>query len=316
MPEEVFPKYPTAAWTVGGKTIKFPTERIEETGGNRIAKHKRLYRRGARCDDTGAEPKGWRITIPVFNSVQHEAGIDGANQYPDLAVAITDSFDVHEVGTLTTPTRGERRCRAEHYTRSETSEERDFAALVCEWTEDNEDDESVAAYSGPTACSALTAIMTEVYTGCEMLGANDPALGDLRDLAADLQGMAEAPWQFVDDMDAKVTAFEDTCQAVEDAFTGAAERGASEGQQMLTDPSASFAGRRLRALQDISAGLRPGGTAAGAIRTTTRTYQRTLSIFDVAIDVGQSPEDLLNLNRGLPDVLAIQAKTPVTVYEL
>jgi hypothetical protein len=162
----------------------------------------------------------------------------------------------------------------------------------------------------------MASLVSEAVAASADAGAWNDDLSSLQDFASDLIGMAEAPWQFVDDMEGKVNAFETKCQQIEEAFTGAVARGAEEGETMLTDPSASFAGRRLRAAADTAAGLSPQTFAGGQQNVTTRTYNRMMSIFDVSADVVQDANTLIELNGHLPDLLAIEAYTPIKVLDL
>ncbi|HZL96151.1 MAG TPA: DNA circularization N-terminal domain-containing protein, partial [Vicinamibacterales bacterium] len=105
MPDEIFPRYPPASWQVPGRAlITFLVEDIQEDGGNRLVAHERPYRDGAKHDDTGSRAKRWAITSPSYND-HTEEGVE-QNQYPAVLNALIDSFDVHETGTLTLPTRG------------------------------------------------------------------------------------------------------------------------------------------------------------------------------------------------------------------
>jgi hypothetical protein len=311
----IWSKFPAASWEVEGKKITFPAEQIEENGGNRLAKHKRMYRDGARLDDTGGEPKEWSFVIPFFNSEDHEAAVDGLAQYPDNADALCDSFDKHECGTLTTPTRGPRRCRAATYRRVDKLDEKDSCVIVATWLEDSEDDERAQTYSGPSAKSQLYQAVEQMSDAASDLGAWNDDLSSLQDFASDLVGMAEAPGQWVDDMDAKANAFANRCGDIEEAFSGAAERGATEGQMLLTDPSSSFAGRKLREAADLVASLSAQKFGSGQPNVTTRTWDRLMTIFDVAIEVKQDSAELIALNGSLPDMLAIAANTPVRIFE-
>ena len=56
----IFGLYPTATWDVKGKSISFPATRIEETHVNRLVPHERMYRKGARYDNTGPKAKAWQ----------------------------------------------------------------------------------------------------------------------------------------------------------------------------------------------------------------------------------------------------------------
>lgn len=312
--DPVFRAYPTAKWEVGGKTWTFAVEQLAEGRSNRLAKHRRLYRDGARIDGTGANERTWEISTSFFNDGDQEGGIDGAAQYPDNVNGICDSFDTHETGTLTLPTRGPRRCCAESYSRTEKSGERDAAECRFLWVEDSEDDDAVAAYQEPSAKTLVRPASDEAVAACEAAGVVSEDLASLADLANDLVAMAEFPGEFVADMDAKGRALVARAEAVEQAFAQAGTEGVNEAVTLLADPGSSLAGRRLRELGDTAARV-AGDVAGGGVRVVGRTFSTTLSIFDIATELGQRAPELMTLNSSLPDLYEIPAGTVVRVFD-
>lgn len=312
--DPVYRAFPTAKWEVGGRTYTFPVEQLTEGRSNRIAKHRRLYRNGARLDDTYANERTWQVSTSFFNDEDQEGGIDGAAQYPDNVNALCDSFDAHETGTLTLPTRGPRRCRAESYQRVDASEPRDTASCSYTWVEDNEDDDAVAAYKSPSAKTLVQPVAVETEAACEAAGVTSADLESLADLAADLVALAEFPGDFVADIDAKGKALVGKAMAVEKAFSKAATEGTNEAATLLADPTASLAGRRLRELGDATARML-GDVAGAGLRVIGRTFPGPMSIFDVAVAVGQQVQQLITLNSNLPDLYEIPAGTVVRVFD-
>ena len=321
MPDTIYEQYPTARWEVKGKNLTFPVDDIEEGRSNRLAKHRRLYRDGARLDDTYAEARTWKITSVFFNDksgIGQEPGIE-EGQYPDNVNQLCDSFDIHETGDLTLPTRGSRRCRAESYTRFETKTERDACKCTFVWVEDNEDDASAAQFVAPSAKSVLSAIAVETFDACTDIGAISPDLSSLSELANDLIALAEAPGNYVSDLEAQAKAMTSQLAAIEEAFTVAADEAVTEAESLLTDPESSLAGRRIRELSDTVATLHlevaaQGGISGDQQQVLSRTYQRWLSIYDVATIEGQEAEPLMSLNSSIPDMLSIPPGTVVLIY--
>jgi len=310
----IFTSYPTAEWSVGGVAIKFPVQRLEERGGNRIVKHKRVYRDGARCDDMGSEPKGWTFTCAFFNSPdKQEPGLDLA-QYPDNVNKLLATFDTHETGDLTIPTRGTVRARAESYTRVESNELRDACVCTLTWVADNEDDGSQAAFTAPSAAAVIGETAEEAVGAAADLGALSEDLTSLSEFASSLEALAAAPAEFVADMEAQAYAMESAVSRIETAFASAAGQVAAEVKTLLTDPAASMAGRRLRKAADQAASLTTEKVGLSTNRVITRTWARTMSIFEVAIEVNQDAGALMGLNTSLPDMLSIAPGTPVRMY--
>lgn len=308
----IFEQYPTATWQVGGRSFTFAVERLEERRSNRLIRHKRIYRDGARLDDTFAEAREWVATCLFFNDEEQEEGVDGATQYPDNANDLCDSFDEHETGELTTPTRGPRRCRAESYTRTEDATIRDATAITFVWVEDNEDDAAAAAFVAPSAKSQNISVIAAADFALE--GAGIPG-GNLNDLASDLQGLAEAPGDFVSQVEARTRALGSKLRDTERAFTKSASEAKTEAERLLTDPENSRALRLIREARDNTARLLVEIQAGLGPPVVSVTYPAPVSIWSVAAKLGQDPIELARLNPALPDLLAIPAGTAISVFD-
>ncbi len=306
MAEGIFDRYPVAKWEVKGKpALTFPFELLEENGGNRLAPHERLYRDGARVDDTGASATTYTFTISVFNSPNHEEGVDGLAQYPDLAIALIESCLVHETGTLTVPTKGPRRCRAHTWRRMEDATKVDMAGLVITWMEDNEDDAEVAAAQAPSASAVAAKFAQDALDAGQGLGLENDNLSSLTELAADLEHLANAPSQFVADIEAKSGNLVASVDRIGDTM-------AAQGD-LFGEPDSSRTHRQLNRLRDVAARA-PAEPHEHLGRIVNRTFTTAMSIFDVATVVGQDVTDLIPLNSQLPDLLRIERDTPVRVF--
>ena len=311
----IFSQYPIASWTVGGKTLTFDAQKWEESGGNRIVGHKRVFRDGERQDDTGSEAKKWTATVLFSNQVELQNGGLDAAQYPDNCNAMIASFDVHETGDLVVPTRGLVRCRAQTYQRVESRDSGlDAAACVFVWVQDNEDDSSQAAFTAPSAASVLSGMGSDVMASAEAAGALSDDLSSIGEMASQLESLANAPGEYMSDVEAQAAALQGAVQGVEESFCKTAASGAAEVYTLLTDPGASRAGKLLRSASDTAAKMTIEKAGVSVARVVTKTWSRTMSIFDVSADTGQDIESLMQLNVSLPDLLAIPAGTGVRVY--
>lgn len=305
-------QYPPAKWEVGGKTITFPVISIDELHDNRLVPHERMYRSGARHDDTGGKAKGWQITSEFYNGCE-EPGVP-ENLYPDTVNDLCDSFDVHETGTLTVPTRGPRRCRAASYRRSESSEERDHARVTFIWAEDNEDDEAVTDWHAPKAASAARAEAVQAADAAAEQGCWDDDLDSLAGLADALESYAYAPINYLGDLESQANKMRSAVKRVNDAFTNASREAQDEVRALMTDPESSRVLRHMQALQDMAAKA-PIDKGTTVKQTTPRTYPRQMSIFEIATDVDQDAAELMFLNAAIGDLLNIPPGTVVLVFE-
>lgn len=314
MPDTVQEQFPPAKWEVAGAApITFPVERIEEAHGMRLVAHERVYRPGARLDNMGARYTIWRLTVTFFNSPNHEDGVDGLTQYPDVVNALCAACKIEETGTLTIPSVGKRRCQAATYNRVDEIGKVDACGVVFEFWEDNEDDAAAQATQSPSALSVVKGLANDSLAAAEEFGATSFDLGELVEFAAELEALAMAPGDFVTDLESQANAVANRAERVHDAFTNAANEAATELRTLLTDPTASRAGRTLQRLADTS--RRILGQKSGHVgRVISRRFEHDLSIFDIAVLVGQSATDLMAINIEIPDLLAIPARTPVKVF--
>lgn len=314
MADSVFDAYPSCSWTAKGKAeVVFPVVRIEEEYRNRIAPHERYKRDGARLDDTGSKARVWRLTIEAYNSRDQEEDVKPLTFYPDELNKLLDSFSVHETGDLVVSTRGPRRCRAEGYTRVEESTERDAAAVVLTFIEDNEDDASAAAWQAPSAMSVVASKADDAARTCSEAGFSPNLTANLREMASALESYANGPSEYLGDLERQATTIQQAVQRVEDTYNERANEGMEELYTLLTDPRSSRAGRALRALGD-AVGRAVADKATLGPRIVTKILNRNATLFGIATDAGVALEKLLELNPSL-DPFNIPAGTPFKLEE-
>jgi prophage DNA circulation protein len=309
----IFAKLPVASWSVGGQTIAFSVKRLEAGGANRLVPHRRIYRDGARHDDTGCDEDvhDWQV---IFWNGNTEEGVvmDG---YPDEANKFQEMMKIHEVGDLVVPTIGKRRCRIATWRRVEDrSEALDFAAFQVRWAEDNEDNASQAALQAPSASSVTRDQAEECSDSVDESG---PSLGDtmsdIRQAGDDIESLVNAPGEFASDVTGSVESISNSIDQVNETTTNAAATYSEEIANLFTDPAATRPARALAKLEDtvrstITNKLPPPFTDIVQRRYTTR-----VSIFDVAASEQQDALALMAINPKLPDVGSIDPGTPVNV---
>ena len=313
MADEIFGLYQGAKWVVGGKVIKFPTTEIKEVYRNRLIQHKRAYRKGARLDDTHEDPIGWQITIEAYNSPDHEPGIIGLRFYPTQLNKLLDSFQIHETGDLTLPTRGVRRCRAESYERVERAGERDAAAVVLTWLQDNEDDQRASDFQAPNAASIAKKVAQDATRASEEQGAGGDLSSSINELGASIEGTLNAPGDFVGDIESQANAIASAVDKIESTFARTTAEAANEVETLLSDPGSSRAGLLHRKLADAAkqaATLKQTNIGQEII---TKTFRRDLSLFAIAASTGNTAPDVLSLNPTL-NPFSVLTGTVVRVY--
>lgn len=307
---DIFSKYPVASLTILGQTVQFPTLDIRESGGNRIVKRRRPYRDGAKCDDTGSNEKTWEVDAIFENSIDEDGIVnDGMALYPAVAHKLISFFEVHEIGTLVLPTRGEIRVRCETYRRSESFGEIDGCRITLVFVADNEDNVDAQSFAQPTVHATIVRAVDETVFGLQGIGGFTALVDELEDAADKLEEAIAAPGNTIQDIDQQASRVVRTAQRIEDQFSRQGEL----GRDLLTDPDAWATMRQLRILQDRSKrAFREIVPEAATI--VSKFYLVPMSIFDVAVDVAQDPELLLGINSDLPDQLTIPPHTPIRIY--
>lgn len=310
---EVYEQYPPAAWTIAGKTYRFPVEEIVETGGNRLVNRERPYRDGAKVDDVGSGPKGWRMKVCFNSTVVGEGGSADEPLYPNVLNAILRSFDEHETGDLVVPTIGKVRARAKTYTRTETHSERDTARCDLEWVQDNEDKVDATAFSLPTVRSSVVTLAEATTFSAESDGVFDGSLADLNRFASQLEAVATYPSDTLQDIDSQAGIVVAATNRVLNAFTSKSNNPKTKARAMLSDPDSSITQRKLVTLQDTSA------RARAEIRANEPPFVRAifdvpLSLFQIAVRMNQDAGKLIALNPAL-DPFFVPANTKVRVHD-
>lgn len=310
MSDTVFPQYPVASWQAKGRrAIAFTVEQLQENGGNRLVPHERPRRNGAKHDDTGSMARSWQIATS-FHTTVDEPGIDAASYYPQALNDLIASFDVHEVGDLTLPTRGPVRCRAKDYSRTERSDERDCATVTFTFVEDNEDGVLTSSFVNPSARSTAVGSAEAAAFTLESLGLPSTDFGSsLATFASEVEALANAPAEFVADLQTKAT----QVQSATDRILSAFGSGDGEAGAMLLDPTAALVHRQLAMLAD-TCGRVVGEKLSNLPRLRAVTFTTTVGIPQVAAKYRQDIGALLAANPKLGNPFAIPAGTPINVY--
>ncbi|HEX4334693.1 MAG TPA: DNA circularization N-terminal domain-containing protein [Polyangiaceae bacterium] len=311
---EVWEGFDVATWAVaGGDPIAFSVQRIEEEGGNRLVLRQRPYRKGVKIDSTGGKERQWTVTCLFQNNTIDEPGLDDSqNQYPDVLNQILDSFDAQETGDLILPTTGRVRARALTYKRTEDANaERDAAGVVFTFVEDNEDSIDGSKVTRPSARSSGPRIVQEAVFDAQQAGVWDGSLDALVDAVNQLQGILNYPDTVLDDAIATAGLIRRNIENLITTFSDKTE----EARSMFTDPASSRLARKLSVLLDMASSAESDAVSRQKRATTTRTFDKRRTLFDIAAELGQPAEDLLDLNQyRIEDPLSIDPGTIVRVY--
>ena len=313
---DYFKEYGPATWTVGGTKLGFPVISINEEGKNRLVPQKRPYRDGAKLDDTGSEPRTFSfeaifdnglLVLPDAELILNDIN-GGKKLYPDVANAMCDSFDVHETGDLFVPTRGKVRARADTYSRNESANIRNDARIRFTFIVDNEDSLDATAFTPPSVSASAISVAKVMEEEAEKSGAWDGSIADLMEFANNIEGLANAPGDFLADVEAQAGALKAANDKVIKTHTDTTK----EGRDLLLDPESSTLHKHLATLKEM-AGQSIEKSRRGVPGFVTRTYTTRMSIFDVAAVEGKDVSILLQVNAQIEDALDIPAGVGVRV---
>ncbi len=315
---EIFEQLPVGQWTAdGGEPIAFPVLRITETGGNRIVIQDRAYRDGAKLDDTGSVAKAWNITVMFENSIalsnHAEPDLNTVNKgeplYPNILNALIESFDIHETGDLVVPTRGSVRARCQSYSRAEGFDQRDCAMLDLTFVEDNEDNVGAQMFTAPSAAGSANLLAEQTTFSEQSEGMWDGSIQDLNEMTSQLEGLANAPGQYAQDLEQQHKTVMNNVDRVIALNTDAA----TEGKNILSGAESTKAQRDLQRIKEM-AGQSSQAQRQGQKKLVTKKYEQQLSIFQIATIENQDAQVLVENNPQIPNLLAIPKNTPVRMY--
>jgi hypothetical protein len=312
---EQFAKWPPMTWTVGGTTHKVPVVTLKRIFGNRLAKHVRPYRKGARHDNTGPDPVGWEVSTVSGKDVARFYPWIPEDYYPNGIKALELSFELEETGTLVTPY-GEKRCKASSGStiwdrRGEAGVDGQATSLI--WVEDNEDDTDLAAFEPPQARVAGPGQVDAFLGFAAQVGAGAGDFFDsLKEAMRDLKALADYPGETVAQMVTRVSIITGAVKSTYEAYASAPAGVANTLGALLNDPLAGPALRKLEQIVDSACKAAEDEARRNGARVL-KYYDRTVSIFDVAVDVSQSAKELMAINPTL-DPYEIKARTPIQVF--
>jgi prophage DNA circulation protein len=318
----VFERYPIGTWQVGGsEKLAFPVVSIHEGGGNRIISRERPYRNGAKGDDTGAKPKIWTMQCLFDNSLQDkpESGILGEPGlvevngdkalYPQVVNELIASFDeYHEApGDLVVPTRGKKRCRLKDYQRYEKPSEWDCASVTLIFEEDNEDRLDASSYTAPTASANANQVAETMEFSATSDLSYDENMMTLNEFAANLEGLANAPSDYANDMEQEVSIAVGAANRVSRAFS----RPGVPGRDTFFDAESSTTQRKLEESKEIA--YQAAYNYRKRFSVVTAVWASDQSLTSIASQLQQDLNTLIGLNPQLPDPFFIPRGTGVKV---
>jgi hypothetical protein len=315
-PDEVtaHEQYDIASWRVGdGPKLFFPVESITDQIGNRIIRHKRPYRAGAKLDNSGAEPRSWTLAV-IFTNNLNEPGLsqNGLDLFPDVYRLMQQSFDSQETGDLVIPGLGPVRAKAETMTSVETFEELDTARVSLVFTQDNEEALDRALIRPPTARATSQRLAEQTVFTAQAAGGWDGDLNGLIEFAAEVENLLLAPGRATNSVETQVRRNRRAIERI-----GEAQLQLAKDVGLDTDqPRGSGSERSALLLGDRQAQAM-GERSQGRPKTLAwKVDVERTNIFEVAARFDQDAEELMELNDSrLANPFSLQRDQVVLVFK-
>jgi len=312
--DDLFEGMPLCVWRVRGKPdIPLSVQRIVEDFEGGVVERNRPFRKGAKLENLSRRKFIWALEILFVNNSE-EPGISQTDNYPNICNDFCASAEIEETGTLILGTRGPVRAQIKSYRRTEDSELRDCALVSATFWEDNEDDTTTTSFSLPLARSSAASIASACTDACVEAGVFSDDVASLNELAAGLENLANAPFEFADDMQAQAKAVISTAGRVIDTFADRTQQATTETGGLLLHPESCRATALLRSLIDVAARAVPS-VPAGERTPKPVVTTRPATIFQLAALHKQSITTLLRLNKKLAaNPYAVPAGTTVRIF--
>lgn len=289
-----------ASWVPDdGEAVLFPVLSREKQSGNRLVKRTRPYRPGTKLDDTGEKEDTFSVVALFCNEIDEPRLGTDTDLWPDRINLLDGALRSKVTGTLHLPWERNIRCRPETWTRSADTSIRNAERMSITFLLDNEDSlnpsEITEWFGGSTSRT-----VEEAEFDADSLGEWDGDFSELTELAADLEGLANAPGEAWDDIQMKAGQVQRAVESIESTLG-------------LSDPESAPLQRKLLEIKD-SAARSSLQSRASRPKVASRSYAHDTDIYTVASETGNSVGDLLKINRQIEDPTYIPAGTLVQVY--
>lgn len=307
--KDIFELFGPARLTpAGGDTLNLLATMASVVYERRIIVRKRPYVDGAPLDDTGAEPKQYELALLFANG--HGRQDIPQPTYPDYHARFLDAVEVEGTATLYMPGRGEKRVRIKRVVTQQTPDKRDAEIVTMSCLEDKEDERATASsFTLPSAKSAGPVIAQQLLVAAGSFGVGGDLLTSIENFVGSLEAAANSPFDSAAEIMGRADRLTDACKRMERIGTTARQRFGELAFSPLGPPEVVGMVKMLKQLQDTAAVQR--SSIFGTATTKPRRYARTVSIFDVAQELGQSADELIRLNSRLPSLFSIPPGTEI-----
>jgi prophage DNA circulation protein len=293
-----------ASFTVNGERVVFALQDDKLAKKNRLVKHERPYRPGAKIDSTGSEARVWNLRA-IFNNSLDEPGLDqNVQQYPDNMNKLTDLADIQATGDFVHPVDGKARARLESASRTIIHEEEDTGYLDLVFIEDNEESVDKLAFQRPSIKGSFKRLAEQTVFTAQQEGLWSTDLSTLREFASNIEGLLTFPGEYADAVMAQVRGAQRALKGI--LIT--ARRTREENLSRFDDTPLKTIASVTRMLDIVGVALEEHNT--GTPKKVPYVVRETTTIWAIASDVRQDAEALMEINaQRIDDPFHVQPGT-------
>jgi prophage DNA circulation protein len=317
------------------RSIRFPTESVEDSGGHNVNVLTPLLGKGSYVDISGRPSDEIVIKIPLYSPMVNEFGDDFSNLFPARLNELIEAMRDPSVGVLIHPIRGSLRVKPKTWSFEKSADVVNGTTLVASFIEHIEDQKDVLSFSsGSVKTNEAIIELSEVWV--------PPSETDLGDLISDVAGAAGeitgAINSAVSSAFEKVNAITDSVNEI--ASIGSSIASVASNTAMEVEKSRGkvdqIAGKARRMKDQIA---RAGNTIANAtelstladiiiessqnIKLANADQSKPTGLYFVAVPMtlihlskilNNSTEDLRKLNPGLGRFFFVPINTKIVYY--
>lgn len=292
-------KSPVVSFTAEGLKAAFPVIVDTASGGNRIVRHERPYRPGAKLDSTGSKERVWQLTAAFgtsadfFDEEEVLEANEGAPLYPDVMMRIVYLGTIQATGDLIVPIDGKVRARLESWSRTQPQDSTDYAEMILTFVEDNEDDVNARNFSKPSARGSASKVAANAQFVGEAEGMWNADSLELHELCAELEGLLKAPGEMGDAIVAKMRKIRRAMKSLVNT--------ANETRSSFFSPPIKILREMGRVGDVIGIAELEQSTSAPRKKRVWYTVTEPISIFALAAKLRQPADVLQEINAGRID---------------
>lgn len=296
----------------GGTTFVLRVVDMTHTIERRVIPRKRPGLDGAPLDDTGAEADVFAFNLLFARSDTALQSIVNEAIYPTFYTRFLRAVRVEGTASMYIPGRGDKRVRVRRIDTRQNPNEREAENVTLNVVEDLEDPARAGAdtFTAPSAKSSPRVYQLALAASAGPVGWGGDLLYQLGAAIDRLQAVIDDPLSAAGDIGQRADRVLDLCRKMRRLHTAPVQPFDGGGYAPLRATDAFEPLALLARIEDAASAQR--AAVFGTATTRPRRFNRVLSIFDIATELGQPVADLIRLNGRLP-LFGIPAGTEVIV---